>query len=182
MFYIVSKLRNHGNSTSDCVSFSTENQHYFNFDPQHWNSVDPTLIRRWNVGCEVLLKITYSLKNSLSSDKQQCFFNLGTIANLPTVTCQFCLKVRYFFFVYCIALTIDLIHGFRDLVPGRKMPTFYQHTQTFRATFCSYRSYTRRLQFIDVNNQHQTVFERVYTVYTYWNCMIYQLTYCLQTM
>ena len=38
--------------------------------------------------------------------------------------------------------------------------------------------YSGRLQCVDVNNPLQTVFKRVYTVYTYSNCMINQLLYC----
>ena len=46
--------------------------------------------------------------------------------------------------------------------------------------FYSYLSDSRRLQCADVNNQLQTVFKRVYTVYTYSDSMINQLLYCWQ--
>ena len=67
---------------------------------QCWSDVETTLMRRWNVGCQNLLKITYSVKNgycSLSSNDPQCLFNLYTIANLSTVACKFC-KVFFLYF------------------------------------------------------------------------------------
>ena len=44
-------------------------------------------------------------------------------------------------------------------------------TQKFPATFHSYPKNARRLQCADVNNLLQTVFKRVYTEYTYSNCI-----------
>ena len=71
--------------------------------------------------------------------------------------------------------------GFRDLVPVCKIHGCYQYTQKFRTTFHfnpSDTANTTPLQCVDVNNPLEKVFKRVYTVYTYSNCMINQLLNC----
>ena len=54
------------------------------------------------------------------------------------------------------------IHGFRDSVPVLKIHGCYYDAQKIRATFHSYPSDTRWLQYVDVNNPLQKVFKRVY--------------------
>ena len=72
-----------------------------------------------------------------------------------------------------LAYIPNLVHGFRDSVPVRKMNSCYQDTQHLH----SYLRETRQLQFVDVNKPLQKVFRRVSTVYTYSCCMKNQLLY-----
>ena len=72
------------------------------------------------------------------------------------------------------------IHGFRDSVSVCNLHDCYYDTQKFRATFHSNPRFTKRLQCEDVTKPLQNFLQLIYTVYTYLNCIIYQLFCCSQ--
>ena len=74
--------------------------------------------------------------------------------------------------------TAKKILGFRDSFLALKIRQCYSDTQTNEQFSPIQAIATKRLQCVDVNSPLQTVFKRVYTVYTYSNCMINHLLYC----
>ena len=80
--------------------------------------------------------------------------------------------------------TANTMHGFIDSFLVLKIHDCYQDSQKFEQLSIQV-SDTRRLgdlatavQCVHGNNSLQTVSKRVYTVYSYSNCMINQLLYC----
>ena len=118
---------------------------------------------------QIIAKCYYKLRQLYCKLRQCVITNYGSFIKLLQITAAFGVITNYG------NILLQITAGITNYDVITNYVVSYLDTQKFWATSHSYASDTRRLQCADANNPLQTVFKRVYTVYSCSNCMTNQL-------